>query len=85
VRINGVFKKNKVMKQNKFNAPTNDEGIEGDVVDIPSRKSIDVANVTRFEVVNISTDGKSRYIAEDISIADIRLQDDGKTMKVFLR
>ena len=72
------------MKKSEINAPTNDEGIEGDIVSIPSRKSIDVANVTRFEVVNISTDGKCRYIAEDISIADVRLQDDGKTMTVFL-
>ena len=74
------------MKKSKINAPTNDEGIEGDVVRVPSRKSIDVANVTRFEVINHSRNGEGReYVAKNISIDDVQLQDDGKTMKIFLK
>jgi hypothetical protein len=72
------------MKKEIERAPTDSEGYEGDVIKMPSRKSIDVVNVTRFELVNISSDSKCRYIAENISISDVRLQDDGETLKIFL-
>ena len=53
------------------------EGGEGDVVKIPSRKSIDVANVTRFEVINHSEDGGGReYVRHNVSVSDISLQDE---------
>lgn len=62
------------------------EGGEGDVVKIPSRKSIDVANVTRFEVIDHSENGSGReYVRKGISILDVSLQDDGRTLKIFLK
>ncbi len=74
------------MKKSGINAPTNDEGIEGDTVSVPSRKSIDVANVTRFEVIDISENlGGREYVRKGISINDVSLQDDGRTLKIFLK
>lgn len=62
------------------------EGGEGDVVKIPSRKSIDVANVTRFEAIDHSENGSGReYVRKGISILDVSLQDDGRTLKIFLK
>ena len=76
----------KIIQRNIERAPTDSEGHEGDVVKMPSRKSIDVANVTRFEVIDHSENGSGReYVRKGISILDVSLQDDGRTLKIFLK
>lgn len=71
------------MKKEIDNCP---EGGEGDVIKITPRKSIDVANVTRFEVIDHSENGGGReYVRRGISILDVSLQDDGRTLKIFLK
>ena len=74
------------MKKEIERAPTDSEEYEGDVIKTPSRKSIDVANVTRFEVIDHSENGSGReYVRKGISILDVSLQDDGRTLKIFLK
>jgi hypothetical protein len=42
-------------------------------------------NVTRFEVIDHTTDGEGRVLVRHGVAVELVLQDDGKTLKAFLR
>ena len=44
----------------------------------------EVKNVTRFEVIDHTRKGRGRIVVEYGVMVEVSIQDDGKTMKIFL-
>lgn len=50
---------------------------------ILTERQIDTKNITRFEVINQDEGGRV-YVKYDVDV-EILIQDDGRTMKVFVK
>jgi hypothetical protein len=47
--------------------------------------AVDTSKVTRFEVIDHSAEAKGRFVVEHGKSVELSLQDDGRTLKVFLK
>ena len=53
--------------------------------DLETQQMVDTSDVTRFEVIDHSESMKGRFVVEYNITVDLQLQDDNRTLKVFLK